>query len=318
MNQTSSGDVLYEIGIDVPQWAEDTAAVLLQHLGGSDPAFIMPVPDDGLPMPDDVPDIPLVPEGRTRVTSYFSLRPDDAVLETFRADVGRRLREDFGVMQSFVEPMLVVRELKVEDYSGAWKRFFKPLRAGKRFLVLPPWRGDDPDEGRIVIVINPAAAFGTGQHETTRLCLRAIEEVVDAHHPASMADIGCGSGILAIGAAKLGVASAVGVDIDPVAAEESMRNAERNGIPHLRFFAGGPGDVPGVYPLVVANILLAPLLALADDIIARVEPRGLLVLSGIIAEQAADLAARYTALGMTEVSRLEEHDWRALIMQRNP
>jgi len=316
MSPASNGDVLYEIGIDVPQWAEDAAAVLLKNLGGSEPAFVMPVPDDGLPMPEDVPDIPQVSEGRTRVTSYFSTRPDDTTLEVFRSDLARRLREDFGAVQSTMEPILVIRELKVEDYSGAWKRFFKPLRAGTRFLVLPPWRSNDPDEGRIRIVINPAAAFGTGQHETTRLCLCAIEELVTKHHPATMADIGCGSGILAIGAAKLGVASVYGVDIDPIAAEESQRNAVRNHVPHLQFAPGGPADVPGTYPLVVANILLAPLLELVDDIIARVAPGGFLVLSGIIEEQADGLSAHYAQRGMTELKRLEEHDWRAIIMQR--
>jgi len=165
---------------------------------------------------------------------------------------------------------------------------FDPIRVSERLWIVPSWH-EAPDPNAIVLVLDPGMAFGTGSHPTTRLCLEWLERAVTPGE--SLLDYGCGSGILAIAAAKLGADPILGVDIDPQAVGAAIDNAERNGV--TARFADSAQSISGQFDIVVANILSNPLKALAPAICSHVRPGGKLALSGILAEQADDLIGVY-------------------------
>lgn len=165
---------------------------------------------------------------------------------------------------------------------------FEPIRVSERLWIVPSWH-EAPDPDALVLVLDPGMAFGTGSHPTTRLCLEWLERVVTPG--ASILDYGCGSGILAIAAAKLGASEVLGVDIDLQAVTAAKNNAERNDVSAR--FDDSARPLAGQFDIVVANILANPLKALAPAITGHVRSGGQLALSGILAEQAEELIAIY-------------------------
>lgn len=188
------------------------------------------------------------------------------------------------------------REVADQDWVRAWMDDYPPMRFG-RSLWIVPWNARAPDEAialgeaATIVRLDPGLAFGSGTHATTALCLDWLESLELAGR--TMLDVGCGSGILAIAALKLGAARAVGIDNDPQALVASRDNAQRNGVDgRLEVFM--PDDAPGEgADVVVANILASALDALAGSIAARVKPGGLLALSGILDGQQDELLQRY-------------------------
>lgn len=165
---------------------------------------------------------------------------------------------------------------------------FAPIRISSRLWIVPSWHAP-PDPEAIALVLDPGMAFGTGSHPTTRLCLEWLERAVTPG--VSVLDYGCGSGILAIAAARFGAAEVLGVDIDAQAVAVARDNAERNGV--RAHFADSANTLRGQFDIVVANILSNPLKALAPALCAHVRAGGRLALSGILAEQAEALVAAY-------------------------
>jgi ribosomal protein L11 methyltransferase len=180
---------------------------------------------------------------------------------------------------------------------------FDPIRVSERLWIVPSWH-ESPDPAAINLILDPGMAFGTGSHPTTRLCLEWLERTVSPG--CSVLDYGCGSGILAIAAARLGAGRVAGVDIDPQAVESARANAERNEVSAL--FADSAEPVAGEYDLVVANILSNPLRVLAPAICAHVRSGGCLALSGILREQAEEIIAIYAQWLPMEVADTRE-DW---------
>ena len=180
---------------------------------------------------------------------------------------------------------------------------FDPIRVSERLWIVPSWH-ESPDPAAINLILDPGMAFGTGSHPTTRLCLEWLERTVSPS--CSVLDYGCGSGILAIAAARLGAGRVAGVDIDPQAVESARANAERNEVSAL--FADSAEPVAGEYDLVVANILSNPLRVLAPAICAHVRSGGCLALSGILREQAEEIIAIYAQWLPMEVADTRE-DW---------
>jgi len=165
---------------------------------------------------------------------------------------------------------------------------FEPIRISERLWIVPSWH-EPPDPKAIALVLDPGMAFGTGSHPTTRLCLEWLEHAVSPG--VSVLDYGCGSGILAIAAARFGAAEVLGVDIDAQAVAVARSNAERNGV--RAHFADSANTLQGQFDIVVANILSNPLKALAPALCAHVRPGGRLALSGILVEQTDELIAAY-------------------------
>jgi len=205
------------------------------------------------------------------------------------------------------------RKVEDQDWERAWMDQYVPLRFGRRTWIVP-WNQDLPEEARgddaAVVRLDPGLAFGSGTHPTTALCLQWLDALADAGalDGATVLDFGCGSGILALAALKLGAARAVGVDNDPQALVATRDNAERNDVA-ARLDVHASEDAPAAtYPVVVANILAIALDALADTLAARVAPGGRIALSGILVGQEDALLDRYGAwFDSLAVERLD--DW---------
>ncbi len=187
---------------------------------------------------------------------------------------------------------LRVAALADENWADAWRAHFTPRAVGRRLLIVPPW-DERPSNGRIVITIEPGRAFGTGHHGTTAGCLAALESVVDRDHPSRMIDVGTGSGILAIAAARLGVGVVLAVDDDPDAVACAMANAARNHVSdRVRcVLADAAALREPQAPLLVANLLSAAHRRLGAQYRRSLTPDGTLLLGGILDAEAADVAA---------------------------
>jgi ribosomal protein L11 methyltransferase len=198
-----------------------------------------------------------------------------------------------------------------DDWETAWQRDWQGKAIGERLWVRPSFR-ESPTDGRIDVVLDPGMAFGTGQHATTCLCLRAIERACADQPPASLLDMGAGSGLLAIAAGRLGVGRIVAIDYDPISVEAAAVNADINGVELESRLGDTPPDT--VFELVVANILAGPLISMAPGLAACTGTR--LVLSGLLITQVDEVKAAYEAQGLT-VDRIDtEDEWAAIELVR--
>jgi ribosomal protein L11 methyltransferase len=196
--------------------------------------------------------------------------------------------------------VLGINAVADQDWVRLTQSQFAPVDITPEFWIVPTWH-EPPAGAKQVIRLDPGLAFGTGTHPTTRMCLRWISQ-----HPTTgqrVLDYGCGSGILAIGAARFGAAAIDAVDIDPAAVQSTMANAEAN---HVKIDAGLPELASGTYQLVLANILATPLKMLAPLLCSHVAPGGSLVLAGILERQADELKAAYASHAKLEVSDSED------------
>ena len=198
-----------------------------------------------------------------------------------------------------------------QDWERAWLDTFQPMRFGERTWIVP-WNHDLPDDAQAddaaIVRLDPGLAFGSGTHPTTALCLQWLDELAsrDELQGREVLDFGCGSGILALAALKLGAARAVGVDNDPQALIASADNAQRNGMAIAVFM---PQDEPArTYPIVVANILAIALDALAETLAARTAPGGRIAMSGILSGQEDELLKRY-AIWFDDLQVARQEDW---------
>jgi ribosomal protein L11 methyltransferase len=206
------------------------------------------------------------------------------------------------------------RQLEEADWAEAWKKFYTILHIGARTVIKPSWLEYTALPGEMVIELDPGMAFGTGLHPTTRLCLAAMEKY--APSGAKVLDVGTGSGILAIAAAKLGAREVDARDIDPIAVETARKNVEINHVSEIvRVNSGSiaPGDEPTNAGLIAANILAETIAQLAPSFARHLEPGGTLIASGILAGK-ADLAGEaLRAAGMDLVETMGEEDWLVMV-----
>jgi len=256
--------------------------------------------------------------GPLRVCGYL---PMDEALEETR----RKIEEGLWYLGRITPlPAPVFRPFEEVNWVDAWKEHYHPIPVGEGLMIVPAWL--DPETGgRLPIRIDPGMAFGTGTHPTTQLCLALTETYFKQNggNPRVL-DIGCGSGILAVAALKLGAAHALGVDIDPLAMEASSQNAALNGVRDgLELGVGSVAEVKrGGFSLqqgelVFANILAPVLVRLLDEGLGElVSTGGWLVLSGILAEQSPDVEAALTRHGLKLLERRQCGDWVALAAQK--
>ncbi|MBI5598276.1 MAG: 50S ribosomal protein L11 methyltransferase [Deltaproteobacteria bacterium] len=201
------------------------------------------------------------------------------------------------------------------DWAEKWKRHIRPVRAA-RFLVKPTWSRVKKRPGEISIEIDPGMAFGTGSHATTRMCLKAVYNLVKGKSgKAGLLDVGTGSGILAIAAKKLGVKDVVGIDNDPIALRVAGGNFRHNGV-KVRLSRKPLSGIKGLFSIVVANIQSNALISLLPDLIKKVRPNGFLVLSGILAEEADGVKGAFLKSGLKAPRTLRMKEWAALVMRK--
>ncbi len=248
---------------------------------------------------------------RAKVRGYLAC---DGTLEARRQRIEEGL---WHLSQIRPLPRPRFRYLEEETWAEAWKRHYRPTPVGARLVIRPPWAAADPGD-RIPILIDPGMAFGTGIHPTTRLCLEALERHL--RPGAQVVDLGCGSGILAIAAARLGAARAYACDIDPVAVRAARVNVGRNGVADRVLVE--EGSLAWVLRRPPADLLLANILAgvlqkmLEQGLAEALRPGGKAVLSGVLADQAADLLVTCRRHGLRHVETLGMADWRALVVEK--
>jgi ribosomal protein L11 methyltransferase len=218
------------------------------------------------------------------------LWPRTCVSALFNAefDARRAIERAFSGCGLPIPPSIEIRPIEDADWVTLTQKQFEPIRVGRRLWIVPTWY-ELPDPGAVNVILDPGAAFGTGTHPTTRLCLAWLEE--NLRRGDTVLDYGCGSGILAIAALKLGAGSARAVDIDPLALEAARYNARQN---HVELeVLGAEEALPGAARITVANILANPLRMLAPVICTHTESGGRIALSGILEQQAAEVIAAY-------------------------
>jgi ribosomal protein L11 methyltransferase len=217
----------------------------------------------------------------TQIAALFSPEVDLALL---RDDLRTSLNID-------ALPSHEVNELADREWEREWRKDFRPMRFGHRLWIIP---GDSSvaDENAVIVRLDPGLAFGTGTHATTALCLEWLDGL--ALQGATILDYGCGSGILAIAALKLGCVHAVAMDIDPQAVTATSSNAKNNGVEDILRVSSSTDAIDGMFDVVVANILADPLIELAESIAGRVKSGCLLTVSGILSEQVAEVLTAYS------------------------
>ncbi|WP_110687066.1 50S ribosomal protein L11 methyltransferase [Salinicola aestuarinus] len=276
----------------------------------------------------------LLAEGASAITLMDAhddpvFEPDRGSTPLWRETVLTGLYDDLNAVEAMIErvqrawaaelpeepaPAIDYELLADRDWEREWMDGFEPLRMGERLWIVPSWH-TAPEPDAVNLVLDPGLAFGTGTHPTTALCLNWLDaQRLEQTH---ILDYGCGSGILAIAALKLGADTAVGVDIDPQALQASRDNAERNALDDTRLILDYPERLGrGAYPVVVANILAGPLIELAADIAGRVAPGGRLALSGILEAQAESVLDAYRAQGLVMDEPRAKEGWMLLTGQR--
>lgn len=221
------------------------------------------------------------------------------------------------------EPNIQIRSIENKDWMEEWKKGFKPLRIGNNIVVKPSWIPMTPGLGDLIIEIDPGQAFGTGTHATTQLVLEALEGLCNTIDPSTktLLDVGTGTGILAIGAAKLGFKQILCIDNDPLAVEAAVENVRRNEV--INQVQVSDQDIATIsqrFDVILANLDRNTLLSLAKPLVNHLNPNAFLILSGILTTQQSEVESCFTGNDMQTVRILYEHsdtpEWVCLVMQK--
>lgn len=219
------------------------------------------------------------------------------------------LRKDYSISEA------KIRELGRKDWTERWKKDYEIRKVGRRTVIVPSWKRYAPKRNEIAVTMDPGMAFGTGLHPTTRLCLIALEKYLETGR--RVLDIGTGSGVLAIAAAKLGAGPVDAIDIEPAAIDAAERNATDNGVAkRVTLFLGTLKDLGAkiqAADLVLVNILAYTIIRMLPELKAKLLPGGILVTGGILAEFRSDVEAALNQAGFEVIEALQEEDWVSLV-----
>ena len=297
-----------ELAVEADVEAVEAVSEILGRIAGGgtsvEPAFELV--DEGLGARID-------PTRPATVRAYVPAR-DPAAAEQAAAEAAEAL----GHLRVFgLRPIGELRTQIVHeaDWAEAWKRHFPVLRVGRRVVIRPTWRRHRRAPDDVVLALDPGMAFGTGLHPTTRLCLALIEDLADRGgiEGRRVLDVGCGSGILSIAAARFGAAAVLGVDNDPIAVEATVANSRRNRV--TRKVTARHGSLPtgaGPFEVVLANLIASVLVSLAGELRDELASGGTLVASGIFVDRETEVRHALEGAGLEITGRLAEGDWVAL------
>lgn len=249
-------------------------------------------------------------KGKVAVVKAYFAEEDN--MEEVLAYVDEKLKElrDMGI--DIGEGTVEAEKMHEEDWANNWKKYYKPTRIGDRIVVKPIWEEYREQDGDLVIELDPGMAFGTGEHETTRMCIKALEKYVKPD--TTVFDVGCGSGILAIAAAKLGAKKAVGVDLDPVAVESAEENVKFNNLNNIELLQGNLIDViEGKAEIVVANIIAEVICILTSDVSKALVPGGYFITSGIIHDRVDMVLDKLSECGFEVEEINKDGEWNCIV-----
>jgi ribosomal protein L11 methyltransferase len=197
--------------------------------------------------------------------------------------------------------------LPAQDWNEVWKKGITPINAGNAITIVPPW--EHAEEGRIAIMIDSGMAFGTGHHETTRTCLAQIEKISAGHAGKSLLDIGTGTGILAIGASKMGFSHIVAVDTDPIAVNAARENITLNRTKNIEVKEGSISVVEGTFDVIIANLISSTLIEIASEVVSHLSVDGIVILSGILTGEEDLVADAYRKTGLDLKEKSFDDKW---------
>ncbi|MFX3633693.1 MAG: 50S ribosomal protein L11 methyltransferase [Candidatus Pristimantibacillus sp.] len=272
-----------------------------------------------------------IPEGQAEIKGYFTEGTDTEALIAELVPSIEQLRE-FGI--DIGEYAVSAKMVDEEDWANAWKQYFKPIKVSDSLTIKPTWEPYEASPGEKIIELDPGMAFGTGTHPTTSLCLQTLESVIKGGE--EIIDVGTGSGILAIGAMKLGARRVLALDLDPVAVTSAKENVQLNELDqHIEVmesdllgvlggkvvFEANEGDAQHTsvslpVDLVVANILADIILLFVDDVYAALKPGGIYISSGIYKNKESDVEEGLLSSGFVIVEKRRDEDWIAFIARK--
>ena len=220
------------------------------------------------------------------------------------------LNERFDALK--IETQTELISLCEEDWANSWKQYYKPIKIGNKLVVVPMWEKYDAENGEIIVKMDPGMAFGTGTHETTRLCATLLEKYINEN--SIMLDVGCGSGILAICASKLGAKECYAYDIDPVAVKVAKENVKDNDVTNVECGVSDllAGVKSGTYNVITANIVADIIIRMLPDISEFMNKETVLILSGIIDERCNDVYSSIEKNNFEIIEQIHENGWCAI------
>ena len=224
------------------------------------------------------------------------------------------LKERFAALS--IDAKITVSGVCEEDWANSWKAYYKPIEIGEKIVIVPAWKKYDAPEGKLIVRMDPGMAFGTGSHETTRLVIGLLEKYINGGE--RVLDVGCGSGILAICAAKLGARECKAYDIDPVAVKVAAENVRDSGLDNVTCGVSdllrGVDKTGGAYDVICANIVADIIIRMTPDISAFMHEKTVILASGIISERANDVIECFEKYGLCVIEKAEENGWCALVV----
>lgn len=249
-------------------------------------------------------------KGKVAVVKAYFAEEDN--IEDVLQYVNERLTELKEMGLDLGEAKVEHEKMYEEDWANTWKQYYKPSKVGEKIVVKPIWEEYEAKDGELVVDLDPGMAFGTGTHETTRMCIQALERYVKEE--STVFDVGCGSGILAIAAAKLGAKLAVGVDLDPVAVESSIENVGYNNLKNIEILHGNLVEViDGKADIVVANIIAEIICILVDDVKKALNKDGIFITSGIIHERRQMVIDKLEQEGFEVMEVNKDGEWNCIV-----
>lgn len=253
------------------------------------------------------------------------IKTANPVIKGYFSGTGESATEKVGLLKAFSSSLKVLfpaanigevetKETSEDDWQE-WRRFFKPVLVSKRVVIKPTWEEYKLKENELIVEIDPGMAFGTGTHETTRLCIQLMDNIIKGGE--TLFDVGTGSGILAIAAAKLGAAKVLGIDNDEKAVCVATENVELNSANEKVSISGIPlSDIEGLFDIIVANILAEDLVEMRKELLRRLAQSGRLILSGILKTKAEMVIAAYSDEGATIEQQIDDGEWSALMLKK--
>lgn len=243
------------------------------------------------------------------VKGYFS---EEDNIDEIIAYINEKIEEIKALGIDVGEGKVEFEKMYEEDWANNWKKYYKPSKVGEKIVVKPIWEEYEAKDEELVVELDPGMAFGTGEHETTRMCIQALEKYVQKD--STVFDVGCGSGILAIAAAKLGAKLAAGVDLDPVAVESAKENVGFNNIDNIEILHGNLIEViDGKADIVVANIIAEIICILTEDVSRVIKPNGYFITSGIIHDRVEMVTNKLEECGFEVVKVNKDGEWNCII-----
>ena len=302
-----------EVAVHTPAEGVEMISLIFEELGSGgvaidDPALLVEYIESGRwdywEFPDEMLD-------RQRMPVVKGYLPVDDAKQKLAC-----IEERISKLNLSTEPKIYIREVKEEDWATAWQAFYKPLNIGKRFFVKPSWEEAAAEPERITLELDPGMAFGCGNHPTTTMCLELMEDLIVGGE--EVCDVGTGSGILAIAAAKLGASSVTAIDLDETAVKVAKENVRINdAADKVRVIHGNLLDHYRDCPdLMIANIIADVIIKLSPDAYQLLKPGGTFITSGIIKDRAEEVLTAVKSSGFKLIERKTEGEWVAYRLQK--